>query len=85
MSRVTVTIDRLVLSGIDAVDQHALVDALRHELTRALAAPGGPNFERGSRSIAQVRRGGLKLEPGRSGARKLGAETARAIVKGARQ
>ena len=39
MSSIHVTIDRLVLRGIDGAERKALVEAIRSELSRVLADP----------------------------------------------
>jgi hypothetical protein len=39
MSRIDVNIDRIVLSGIDPADRHALIGALKAELARVLVDP----------------------------------------------
>lgn len=82
MSRIDVTIDRLVLRGIDPSDQHALVNGLRSELSRILADPGVGVKSARSRRTPVLRVATTPLEPGLAGARKLGAGVARAIGKG---
>lgn len=77
MSRVTVTIDRLVLRGVDAADGPALVAALKAELARTLAH-SAPALHR-SRSVAVARGAAPVVEPGQAGARTLGLAAARTI------
>jgi hypothetical protein len=77
MSRVTLTIDRLALRGVDPSDAPALVEALKGELARVLAE--APLGKPSSRSVALARAAAPPLEPGRAGARKLGVAAARAI------
>ena len=82
MRRVTVTIDRLTLRGVDPADRQALVDALKAELARTLADPASGLDKARSRNVAVLRSGNVAMEPGRAGARKLGRAAARAIGKG---
>jgi hypothetical protein len=81
MRRVIVTIDRLALRGVDPGDQGALIRALKSELARTLLGPGGGLDEARSRSVSAVRSGPIMAEPGRAGARALGAAAARTIGK----
>jgi hypothetical protein len=82
VSRVAVTIDRLVLSGIDPGDRDLLVAGLRDGLERALSE--SPLDGVRSRRAAVVRIGGLTLEPGRAGTRALGTGVGQAIGRAAR-
>jgi hypothetical protein len=85
MSRVTVTIDRVTLHGMNAAERLALVDALvgsvRSELARALANPASNFNEAHSRHTPVVRIGPMTMEPGTAGARRLGAGIARGIAR----
>jgi hypothetical protein len=84
MSRIKVTIDRVVLNGIDPTDRYALADALQAELSRALAEPGaGDNWARSGRTPA-LRLGKMTIEPGASGARRFGGGLARRVLRGAK-
>jgi hypothetical protein len=78
--RVELTIDRLVLRGIDPAHREALVEGLQTELQRLLAAPETSAARPGKTPVLRV--GGLRLEPGHQGARKLGGSVATAIGKG---
>jgi len=82
VSRIEVTIDRLVLAGIDPGDRDALVAGLRDGLARALAETSFVSAR--SRRAAVVRVGGLTLEPGRAGTRALGSGVGQAIGRAAR-
>jgi hypothetical protein len=75
VSRITVTIDRLVLRGLEVADRKALAEGLQSELTRVLRDLEGPRSHR----TPMVKLGRMPLEPGRSGARSFGGELARAI------
>jgi hypothetical protein len=85
MSRVHVTIDRLVLHGIEPAERQAMVNGLQTELTRILADPAVRAAWTGSRRTPVLRLGKMPLGPGISGARKLGNGIARAIGKGAKR
>ncbi|MFM0336844.1 hypothetical protein [Paraburkholderia fungorum] len=80
MSRITLTIDRLVLAGFTPAEREALTQALRTELARVLADParrgaGGPC------RAGSVVRLGMRYEPGVAGGRQLGQRVARALGK----
>jgi hypothetical protein len=79
MSRIKVTIDRLVLSGMEAGDRRALAEGLKSELARLLSDPASRAGWAGSRRIPLLRLGRMPLEPGRSGAAKCGSVLARSI------
>jgi hypothetical protein len=79
MKRINVTIDRVVLRGIDPADRQALVHGLQTELARILATPGIASTPRHTQAL---RLGRLPLESGQAGATKLGNNVARAIGKG---
>jgi len=81
VSRINVTIDRIVLSGVDPENRDAVVAGLRAGLTRALSEPSFLNAR--SRRAPFVRVGGLTLEPGRVGARRLGSDIGHAIGRAA--
>jgi hypothetical protein len=79
--RINVTIDRVVLRGIDRHDAVAVTAGLKAELARSLAEParGAPLHPR---AAPVLRLGRLSLEPGRAGGRRFGASVGRAIAKG---
>jgi hypothetical protein len=81
-SQVKVTIDRLVLRGMDPAARTAFVDGLRRELAQVLADPAAQAEMRASRRTPVLRLGQMPLEDGRAGARGLGRSVARAIAKG---
>lgn len=80
--RVTLHIDRLVLRGIDPLDQRALADGLKTELTRVLAEPALREAMTKSRRMPVLRMGRVAMQPGTAGARVLGSGVAKAIGKG---
>jgi hypothetical protein len=82
MSRIHVTIDRIVLRGIDPADRQALVNSLKAELSRMLADPATRATLPNSRRTPAMRLGRMPLGQGTAGARKLGTGIARAIGKG---
>jgi hypothetical protein len=82
MTRVTVTIDRLKLTGFEPADRHALVEGLRRELARLLADPQARSAWASAPDRAVLRLGQMQFEPGPTGGRKLGAGVARAVGKG---
>ena len=82
MSRIRVTIDRLVLKGFEAGERKALVEGLQGELSRVLADPAARAEWTRSQRRPVLRLGRMPIEPGPSGGRKFGGTVARAIGKG---
>jgi hypothetical protein len=81
MSRIRVSIDRLVLRGLDAGQQTALTAGLQRELSRLLAdRAAGAEWAR-ERRTPVLRLGRMSLEPGLSGGKKFGAGLARGIAR----
>lgn len=82
VSRIRVSIDRVVLRGFDPGDRNALVQGLQQELSRVLADPATrPGWARPHRTPV-LRLGRMPLEFGPAGARKFGGSVGRAIGKG---
>ncbi|MDR3772030.1 MAG: hypothetical protein P4L26_01710 [Terracidiphilus sp.] len=80
---VNVTIDRIVLRGLDPAARAAFVEGLRSHLGRLLADPAtraALSSASASRRTPVLRLGQVSLQPGVSGARNLGAKVARAIA-----
>jgi hypothetical protein len=84
MSRIDVTIDRLVLRGLDPAARNALVQGLRAELEQVLGDPVN-RAALSSRRTPVLRLGQVPLQPGISGARNLGRTVARAVGKGGKR
>jgi hypothetical protein len=84
MSRINVTIDRLVLKGLDPAARTALVQGLRAELAQVLSDPA-QRAALSSRRTPVLRLGQMPLQPGISGARNLGRAVARAFGKGGKR
>jgi hypothetical protein len=82
MSRITVTIDRLVLQGIDRADSKALVETLRQQLSQILGDRAARGEWARSRRAPVLKLGRMPLEAGPGGSRKFGASMARAIGRG---
>ncbi len=82
MSRIDITIDRLVLRGFDPANQHTFVKGLRAELSHILADPAVRVALARSRRVPVLRLGRVSMESGLGGARKLGNGVAQAIGKG---
>jgi hypothetical protein len=83
--RTTVTIDRLVLRGVDPRNAQAMTESLKKELARVLAAPTGREHLPQAKNSPVMRLGRIPLQPGRAGARRFGASVARAIAKGVKK
>jgi hypothetical protein len=82
MSKIHVTIDRLVLSGLDPAGRHAFVNGLKSELSRALADLAQRADWANSRRTPVLRLGRVALDPGIGGARKLGGQVAKGVIRG---
>lgn len=84
MSKIHVTIDRLVLSEFDPAARHAFIAGLKTELTRMLSDPAQRAEWANSRRTPVLRLGRVVLEPGVGGARKLGLQVAKGIARGSK-
>jgi hypothetical protein len=82
MSKIHVTIDRLVLIGLDAPARTAFVNSLKSELARTLADPAMRAAWARSHRTPVVRLDRIALDPGLGGARKLGGQVAKGIGRG---
>lgn len=82
MSRLNVTIDRVVLRGFETADRQPLVDGLKTVLARILADPVARAVWTQSRRTPVLRLGKMQVSRGPAGVRKLGGGIARAIGKG---
>jgi hypothetical protein len=82
MSRIIVTIDRLVLQGMDRADSKALTEALRTQLSQILGDQAGRGEWAHPRRTPVLKLGRIPLESGAAGSRKFGAGMAKAIGKG---
>lgn len=80
MSRIRVSIDKLVLNGFEPADRTALVEGLSDGLTRVLADPATRGEWAQSRRTPVLRLGQMSFEPGRAGGRKFGQRMARGLV-----
>jgi hypothetical protein len=79
MSRVRVTIDRVILRGLDPADRQPLLDGLKSELSQLLADPANEVRSARFRHMPVLRMRRLSLQPGASGADRLGGGIARGI------
>jgi len=82
MSRVRVTIDQLVLKGLEPVERKAVVEGLQRELSEVLSDPAVRAEWAHSHRTPVIRLGQLPLEPGAGGGRKFGKQVARAVGRG---
>ena len=82
MSRIRVTIDHLVLKGVEPAARKAMVEALQQELSRAISDPSARGDWSGSRRTPVLRLGRMPLEPGPLGGRKFGNGLAKSIGRG---
>ena len=77
--RIDVHIEELVLHGFQPSDRRAIADAIASEVTRVLAQPGAVLTH--DRRIPRIDAGQVQWEAG-GGARRIGAEVARAVGSG---
>jgi hypothetical protein len=82
MSRIRVTIDRLVLKGFEGDNHKDVVEGLKAELSRLLADPSARVEWARSHRTPVVRLGRMGMEAGPNGPRKLGQSLGRAIGRG---
>jgi len=82
MSRITLTIDELVLKGLEPADRTALVEGLQAELFRVLSDPATRTQWARPHRTPVLRMGRMPLEAGPSGSRKFGSTLGRSIGKG---
>jgi hypothetical protein len=81
MSRIRVTIDRVVLNGFDSSERQAVIDGLRAELARVLADPRSAAASARPYRTEVVRLGAIPAERGPAGGRGFGRQLGRAIER----
>jgi hypothetical protein len=82
MSRIHLTIDKLVLGGLDPSDRAAFVARLKGELAVLLADPAARATWARSHRTPVLRLNRMGLESGAAGAGKLGRQVAQGIARG---
>ena len=82
VSRIHLTIDRLVLRGMDAADSRALTETLRAQLSGLLTDRATREQWARSHRTPVLKLGRMPLEPGTAGARQFGKQMARAVGRG---
>lgn len=82
MSRIRLSIDRLVLRGFEPGQHKPVAEGLERELSRLLVDRAARQDWARSHRTPVLKLGRMSLEPGVSGGRKFGAGMARAIGKG---
>jgi len=82
VSRIRVTIDRLVLNGLESAAQKPLVAALQSELALVLSVQSMHAEWAQSHRNPVLKLGRMPLQPGASGGRALGKKLARTIGRG---
>jgi hypothetical protein len=82
MSRIHLTIDRLVLKGLQPGQDKALVESLRAQLAEMLKDRRTRAEWARSHRTPVLKLGRLPLEAGSAGGRKIGAQIARGIARG---
>jgi len=82
MSRIHLTIDRVVLRGVDSGAQKPLVDGLRTELSQLLSNRSTRAEWARPHRTPVLKLGRMLLEPGSAGGRQFGKRVARSIGRG---
>ena len=82
MSRIDLTIDKLVLKGFDPGDHKAVAEGLQKELASFLADRSARSDWARPHRTPVLRLDAVPHQSGVAGGRKLGADVARAIGKG---
>jgi hypothetical protein len=82
MSRIRLSIDRLVLNGFGPLEAKAVAEALQSRLSDALADPASRDAWARSHRTPILKLGRMPLEPGTAGARQLGTKIGQAVGKG---
>ena len=82
VSRIHLTIDRLVLNGLDSADSKALAETLQTHLSQMLADRSARAQWARSHRTPVLKLGRMPLEAGTSGARKFGKQMAHAVGRG---
>jgi hypothetical protein len=82
MSRITVTIDKLVLRGVDPSNSKGLIEGLRAELSQSLSQPTTNADRPVAQSQLVMKLGRMPLGEGNAGGRKFGRQLARKITRG---
>ena len=84
MTRIKVTIDHLLLKGMEPETGNALTAALKTELSQALSdRPARSKWARSHRTPV-LKLGRIPLHPGTAGGTKLGKQVAHVIARGLR-
>ena len=82
MSRINLTIERLVLRGFEPADRSALIEGLQEELLRVLASPADRATWARSHRTPVLKLGPMPVSLGPSGGKNFGNRMAEAIGKG---
>jgi hypothetical protein len=82
VSRIRLTIDRVVLNGFHHADARALTGALESQLSQVLADRAARDGWARSHRTPVLRLGRMALQPGTAGARSFGRTLGRAVGRG---
>jgi hypothetical protein len=82
MSRIRVSIGRVVLQGLEQGREKPLIESLRAQLSEMLQEPRTRADWARVHRISVLRLGRMPIETGSSGARRFGANVARGIGRG---
>ena len=82
VSRIRLTIDRVVLNGFEHVEAKALATTLESQLSQVLADKGTRNTWAHPHRTPVLKLGRMPLEPGTTGAQNFGKTLGRAVGRG---
>ena len=82
MSRIRVTIGRVVLNGFEQLDAKALMQAMESQLSQVLAGDGVRNALTYPYRRPVLKLGRMTLDAGTTGARKFGRRLGKAVGRG---
>jgi len=82
VSRIRLTIDRVVLNGFHPAEARALTGALESQLSHVLAGTAARDEWARSHRTPVLRLGRMALQPGTAGARTFGRTLGRAVGRG---
>jgi len=82
VSRIHLTIDRLVLNGLEPGQEKPLVESLRTQLSKILSDRGTRSEWARSHRTPVLKLGRMPMESGAAGGEKLGTRMAGAIGRG---
>jgi hypothetical protein len=82
MSRIRLTIDRLILNGFESLEGNALSEAMQLRLSQILSEQATQAGWTRAHRTPVMKLGPMALNPGTAGASQLGGHLAQAVARG---